>query len=67
MLIESISDERDGAIPIDLDHVQAVVKQNGEVVEVIDNDVEGTYTIEFTVKDKAGNRLLPWQHLHLKQ
>jgi len=56
MLIESISDERDGAIPIDLDHVQAVVKQNGEVVEVIDNDVEGTYTIEFTVKDKAGNK-----------
>jgi hypothetical protein len=55
MLIESITDERDGVIPIDLDHVQAVVKQNGEVVEVINNEVEGTYTIEFKVKDKAGN------------
>lgn len=54
MLIVSISDEREGSIPVE--NATYVIRKDGEVVETIDNTVEGVYEIEFTVADKSGNK-----------
>ena len=53
MLITSIRDERDGEI--DKSEATYVIKKGEDVVTEVDNTVEGEYTIEFAVKDKAGN------------